>query len=159
MIDLADLLALPPGDLRVEIERYGASELDLLMAAVLARLELTSTAQTQAWNASGGHSGEPDDRFVASIGRLDAPHLRLRARYVDAWRASAKREILEDAVLELAQMLRRVAPMIDGKPLAVAVIEDGEGWPAEVVGQRFAIAANFVRRIRGRAFFTDGEAA
>ena len=126
--------------------------LDRQMAAVLLRLELVSHGSTQAWNPSGGFSGEPDDKIVTLVAsRPTFPHLQWRQRYEKAASAGDWLEcgaVLRAATAELEAWTRRTAPRIEGKPLAEILIEDGEGHEAEVVARRFGVDAAFVRRRR-----------
>ena len=120
------------------------------MAAILLRLELVSHGSTQAWNPSGGHSGEPDDRIVALIG--DAfPHVVWRERYEAQTDDLGRERVITDATQELESWTRRVAPRVEGRPLRDLVVEDGEGFPAKIVAERFGVDVAYVRRWRNRA--------
>ena len=128
------------------------TSLDREMAAILLRLELVSHGSSQAWNASGGQSGEPDDKMVAVVaGRPTFPHLLWRERYENAQTDLARATIIAGAREELKAWTHRTGPKIEGKPLSEIIIEDGEGFEAEVVARRFGVDAGFVRRIRMKA--------
>jgi hypothetical protein len=122
---------------------------DQQMAAVLLRLELVSMGATQAWNPSGGQSGEPDDRVVSQVARHEnPPHIRWRIIYERQATDAGREAVIADASKELEQWTRRVAPRIEGKSLVELILEDGEGWEPKIVAQRYGVDAAFVRRKR-----------
>lgn len=123
------------------------------MAAVLLRLEMLSHGSCQAWNASGSHSGEPDDRIVVlTLCGDEPPHLRWRRIYLQATTTDRRIVIIRQAQDELESWTRRTAPRVENtKSLAELVIEDGKGYEPEAVARRFCISAAYVRRLRARA--------
>lgn len=122
------------------------------MAAILLRLEMVSHGSTQAWNASGGHSGEPDDRMVALIaGRVSFPHLAWRDEYEGQSSVLGREEVIAGATRDLEAWTKRTLPQVEGKSLAAIIVEDGEGFDAQIVAQRFNVDAALVRRFRMRA--------
>lgn len=120
------------------------------MRAILLRLELLSHGSTQAWNGSGGHSGEPDDRMVGLIGSTRLlPHIVWRRLYDQAASDERRADVIDAAGSELADWTRRSAPAPGtAKSLTDLIVEDGEGHDPRSVGQRFGVDAAFVRRIR-----------
>lgn len=123
------------------------------MRAILMRLELLSFGSVQAWNPSGGRSGEPDDRFVSLVLRADEPpHLHYRARYDGAKSDGGRERVIDAAQAELESWSRRTAPVpAETRPLDKLILEDGAGWEAELVARRFGVDPAFVRRVRQRA--------
>lgn len=134
------------------------SDQDQRMRAVLARLELVSHGTCQAWNPSGGHSGEPDDKIVTLIlrGEGDTPHERYLELYRAAWGPEAREKVIRAAEAEWAQWTGRDEERRKEKRLAGSVsledqiIEKGEGWDPRTVGQRFNVDQAFVRRLRAK---------
>lgn len=130
------------------------TSLEREMLRVLLALELTSTAATQAWNASGGQSGEPDDRFVALVARHDdPPHLTWRAVFADCRNDHERVETIASARAELDGILKRQDAIPDDatiKPLTEVMLEDGKGHDPESVAAHFGVAPAFIRRLRTR---------
>lgn len=122
------------------------------MRTVLLRLELLSQGSTQAWNASGGHSGEPDDRMVAIVARSEKPLLVFYREMFDrAWSDRRREEIIEAAEKEVNDWVKRPAPAPEQtKPLEEWILEDGVGYEPEIVARKFNVDAAFVRRVRQR---------
>lgn len=122
------------------------------MKAILLRLELVSHGATQAWNPSGGHSGEPDDRTVSLVLQHEnPPHVRWRIIYDRQYTDAGREAVIKDAGRELESWTRRTAPQIDSKSLVDLILEDGEGWEPKVVAQRYGVDVAFVRRKRMHA--------
>lgn len=122
------------------------------MAAILLRLELVSHGGTQAWNPSGGHSGEPDDRMAAIAQRPERPpHVRWRIIYEQQETDAGRIAVIADATAELESWTRRTAPRIEGKSLVELILETGAGHEPEAVAQRYGVDAAFVRRKRMHA--------
>jgi transposase-like protein len=128
-------------------------DLDRQMATVLLRFEMVSNGSCQAWNPSGGHSGEPDDKVVLLMLRHDEPpHLRWKRIYSRATSALQCVQIIESATQELEAWTRRVAPKVENtKSLVDLILEDGKGHEPDVVARRFGVDAAYVRRLRARA--------
>lgn len=125
------------------------TSLDHEMAAILLRLELVSHGTTQAWNPSGGHSGEPDDKIAAQAQRPEKPpHIRWWIIYHRQTTDAGRLEVITDARQELESWTRRTAPRIEGKTLVELILEDGEGFEPQVVAQRYGVDVAFVRRKR-----------
>lgn len=126
---------------------------DREMRGLLGRLEMLSHGSTQAWNKSGGQSGEPDDRMVATVAKRveEAPHVFYRRVYEAASSDESRRSIFREAEGLLNEWTCRTAPLIaESVPLADLVITDGAGHPAEYVAQHFNLDPAFVRRLRVR---------
>ena len=134
------------------------SDLDREMRGLLARLEMLSHGSVQAWNASGGHSGEHDDKMVAIVARRveEAPHVFYRRVYFAAETKNRER-IYEEALGVYKAWVRTPLPPQrddDGEEKNVTlegwILEDGKGWEPELVARRFNVDPAFVRRIRQR---------
>lgn len=122
------------------------------MRLVLIGLELVSHGGTQAWNPSGGQSGEPDDKIVGQVTRSqDYPHLKWRAIYAVQATEMGREAVIQDAKRELESWTKRTAPRVEGKSLVELILEDGEGWEPRVVAQRYGVDEGFVRRKRMHA--------
>jgi transposase len=125
--------------------------LDVQMRTVLMRLELLSHGSTQAWNASGGHSGEPDDRTITMVLVGDEPpHLRYRRLYGTATTDEARIRIVTEAETELTSWLRRKELPKTTISLVDLILEDGKGYEPDLVARRYGVDAAFVRRQRAR---------
>lgn len=122
---------------------------DTRMGAILVRLELLSHGATQAWNPSGGQSGEPDDKTVAQVvSSENPPHIRWRIIYDRQVTDAGREAVITDAKAELESWSKRTAPQIAGKSLVELILEDGEGWEPKIVAQRYGVDEGFVRRKR-----------
>ena len=147
-------LALAPcSDAASRCAESGANRMsetqDRRMRIILLSLELISHGSTQAWNPSGGQSGEPDDKTVNQVIAHDQPpHLQWKAIYAIQATDLGREAVITDAKKELDSWTRRVAPRITGKTLEELILEDGEGWDPKIVAQRYGCDANFVRRKR-----------
>lgn len=133
------------------------SPFDTEMREILFRLELVSNGSTQAWNSSGGQSGEPDDKVVTQaavahlLGEMPA-HLAYRVRYERASTEGGRARIVTEAREELKALTRRIAPMpTDTKTLADVIIEESVGYEPRVVAQHYGVDPTYVRRTRMRA--------
>lgn len=123
---------------------------DREMKAVLLRLEMLSHGSTQAWNASGGHSGEPDDRIVTILLRHEEPpHLVFRVRY-DRQRNDDGRQIVISEAVEFVQswVKRDRTATIETRTDRELILEDGEGKPVEWLAGHWNMAENQMRRLR-----------
>lgn len=126
--------------------------LDAQMRTVLLRLEMLSHGATQAWNPSGGHSGEPDDRVVTMVLRHDEPpHLKWKRIYRVTLGADAKEQVVKDAAKELEEWCKRPAAPAGSKSFVEIMIEDGDGYEPQIVAQRYGVDIAYVRRQRARA--------
>lgn len=114
------------------------SELHQAIRQVLANLELTSNGSVQAWNASGGHSGEPDDKVVNLVIHPPiAPHHHYRFLFTQATSIDECEQLLTEAQAELASIRRRTSPNVahltDREILDDRIINEGHGCsPADV---------------------------
>lgn len=120
------------------------------MRGILLRLELLSHGATQAWNPSGGQSGEPDDRIITILLIHDTPpHIHYRNLYEQQQTHADRETIITQARDELKHWTGHTPrPRIEGKTLVELILEDGEGWEPEIVAQRFGVDPGFVRRKR-----------
>lgn len=120
---------------------------------VLAELELISHGSTQSWNASGGHTGEPDDQVAMLAGHPDTPpHLYWRHRFA-ASTASQHAELLEHARAELDAYKRsnRIDPAYtDRELLEQRILNEGAGWTPDEVARVMRCPASHVRKVRVR---------
>jgi DNA invertase Pin-like site-specific DNA recombinase len=125
--------------------------LTIEMTKVLLRMEMLSFGATQAWNASGGHSGEPDDRMVSMILRAeDPPHITYRIRFNAAVSEDSRKTIYKEAKDELNAWVKRDDKTRGTlKSFDEVIIEDGKGWEPEMVARRYpGLTARRVRSIR-----------
>jgi hypothetical protein len=127
-----------------------SAEQDGRMALCLAKLALLSHGSTQAFNASGGQSGEPDDKMVTQVLRGDEPpHLTFRRRYSGARSDTARKAVLEAARTELKDWRG-----LDRQPIAASITEDEivvrdyAGWSPKAVAQTRRLTERMVRRAR-----------
>jgi hypothetical protein len=130
----------------------GRMSLDNAMRRILARLELVSHGSVQAWNASGGHSGEPDDRIVALIARGTEryPHEHYREAYNLADTDKDRAMVLEQAAAELKSIIKRASAGNATLSFDDLVIEDGQGYSVAMAAHHFNVSSAFIRRVRVR---------
>jgi hypothetical protein len=121
-------------------------QLDREMRDVLIRLSLVSQMPAHAYGAGGGHpsSCEP-------TGNSRPTYERLRSDYEHATSNAERQRVLDRAKAELAPGKHAISQSIEALSLDEIIIEDGEGYDAEQVAQRFGLAVPHVRRIRQRA--------
>jgi hypothetical protein len=125
--------------------------IDVQMRAVLTQLELCSSGATQAWNASGGGSGEPDDRLVNLVIRSEEPTYLRYARRWDGCKSDRSRQlVLDEAKAELEHWRKRQAPVAESIPLEQMILEDGQGKDVLLVASQFRVDQALVRRLRAR---------
>lgn len=121
------------------------------MAEVLHGLELLSFGSTQAWNASGGGSGEPDDKVVATIlRREEPPHIAYRRRFNNAFSEHSREVVYKEAAAELKSWRKRETPA-DAKAwvsLDDLILKSDIGLSPEVIAARRGLDPNHVRRLR-----------
>jgi hypothetical protein len=135
------------------IDRGGGWRMsDRAMRRILARLELVSHGSVQAWNASGGHSGEPDDRIVALIARGTEryPHELYREAYNLADTDKDRAMVLEQAAAELKSIIKRASAGNATLSFDDLVIEDGQGYSVAMAAHHFNVSSAFIRRVRVR---------
>lgn len=124
-------------------------ELDGEIRALLARLELISHGQTQAWNPAtqGGERAA-----LLPPGESNPPHLVFRRLWDAAGSDEQRRRVIRDAERELVAWTRCDKRLAD-RPfvsLEQQVLEDGQGWDAAAVAGRYGISTARVLRIRLR---------
>lgn len=119
-------------------------QLDREMRDVLIRLSLVSQMPAHAYGAGGGHpsSCEP-------TGNSRPPYERLRSDYEHATTNAERQRVLDRAKAELAP--GKNTPIKADMGLDEIIVEDGEGYDAQMVAERYGLAAAHVRRIRQRA--------
>lgn len=122
------------------------------MRGVLLRLEMLSHGSVSVWNKSGGDSGEPDDRTVAQVLKHEnPPHIRFRIMFDRQETDFGRLAVLKEAREELETWSRRTAPRAEtSASFEELVLEDGHGWDAETVAQRFNCSPALIRRVRQR---------
>lgn len=128
------------------------------MRVILAKLELVSNGSVQAWNASGGHSGEPDDKVVEQIdrGTENPPHIVFREWYEGEHTEEGRRSVIRAARKEYERItgryeIRRERPKIektDLQILAERIVKEGEGWTAREVADTLHTTITTVRSAR-----------
>lgn len=130
-------------------------ELDQQIRDVLAKLELISHGAVQAWNPSGGQSGEPDDKIIAQVLSIEPPpHVFFGRLYAQQHTDTGRAAVIRTATKEWETLTGRgeeKRERTEGKSLVDLIIEDGEGWDPQWVARRFCVAEAFVRRTRVRA--------
>jgi hypothetical protein len=120
-------------------------------ADVMLQLLLCASGDTQSLGGTGSghpHSQPPAGAFTPGAGYPERD--RLAARWSHAKSDAARRAVLEAAETELASW-KGSHVAVDTLGFDELVIRDGEGYPAQMVGERFGIAEAHVRRIRYRA--------
>ena len=129
------------------------TELDHQMHAILLRLELLSHGSTQAFNASGGGSGEPDDKMmtVVVLRHEGFAHLIYRERYEATYSEKSRRTIVEEAGAELAAWVKREKPPTTSITEEQIVVRDFAGWTAQDAAQARKLTPKMVRDIRRKA--------
>lgn len=112
------------------------------MRQVLAEMLLISYGKTQAFNASGGKSENPDPRPSGeSKPMVD--------KWRDRWARDPSHETLEAARSVLEAWKRRVEPASgDGSTEDDWIVRDGEGFAADQVARKFGCTPTRVRRLR-----------
>lgn len=122
------------------------------MRTVLLQLELCAAGATQAWNASGGHSGEPDDRVVALVARGEEPiHLHFRRRFVGCHSDRSRQIVLDEATQELESLRKRQVPAAETTmSLEQMILEDLRSMSLAVVAAQHRVDQAFVRRVLAR---------
>jgi transposase len=126
--------------------------LDAAIRATLIRLTLLSQVAAHSY---GGGTGGGHPSSSAPAGESRPSHERLHADYERALSNADRQRVLDRAKAEL-ESWRKCAVKVDGSIKADVtfdeiVLEDGEGFDAELVAQRFGIAVAHVCRIRHRA--------
>lgn len=131
---------------------------DREMHGILLRLELLANGSTQAWNASGGGQGKPDDKMVAIVARGEKPlHIHYRERYQGAHSDASKDAIIAEAK-ELAdtwtcrpKKAREAADGAADLTLEDLILKDDKGKSPEVIAAARNLYPAHVRRIRKKA--------
>ena len=129
------------------------SMLDWRMRKILLKLECLSYGSTQAWNPSGGHSGEPDDRVMLQVLQpTSALHLVYRRRYESQLSDDGRLRVIEEAEKEWDHYRQRQDPPPEQKgSFDDWILEDFVGVPAQEVAIRRLTTASHVRKVRLRA--------
>ena len=124
-------------------------ELDKEMRAVIVRLQLVSQVAARAYGGGGGMGGHPSSKPPA--GEAHPEWERLLADYNVALDDAGRTRVLERAKQALGAWRRSHGAIVAAVNLDTLVVEDGEGYDAEMVAQRYGLTAAHVRRIRQRA--------
>lgn len=110
---------------------------------VLAELELISHGKSASYNSSG--AGETT--AVLPQGEARPPHEYWRREF-EAASPSDLPGLIRDARSELDAWKRRQAPVADAWDERKAILEDGEGFSADVVARRFQRSVTYVMKLR-----------
>jgi hypothetical protein len=122
--------------------------LDREMRDVLIRLSLLSQMPARAYGAGG--AGHPSS--CEPTGSSHPPYERLRSDYERATSNAERQRVIAQAKAELAPGKTVIDPSIKADVgLDQIIVEDGEGYDAQMVAERYGLAAAHVRRIRQRA--------
>jgi DNA-binding CsgD family transcriptional regulator len=127
-----------------------SAEQDARMALWLAKLALLSHGSTQAFNASGGQSGEPDDKMVTQVLRHDEPpHLTFHRRYAGARSDGAREQVIEAAGAAWDDW-RRFDPdrKSESRSDDEFILEDGEGQTPERLAEHWNMLPRQIRNKR-----------
>lgn len=137
------------------------------LRTVLARLELCSTASTQAFNADGGHTTEnPGGKRPPGVNSTAADWYRWRLRLLDHGRPlrvdgdhggktrDTHDRLLADARRELEQITgrtdrapQRITVVMDTREgVKTAAEQDAPGKPADQIARQFGVTEFTVRR-------------
>jgi hypothetical protein len=108
---------------------------------VLAEMSLLQYGKTQAFDASGGKSENPDPRPSGEAWPL-------ADKWAERWAENPTSDTLAGARAELQSWKVRQAPVIDCWDEHDAILKDGEGFEASVVARQFARTTSYIRRIR-----------
>lgn len=131
-----------------------SAALDRTMADVLLGLELLSFGSTQAWNPSGGQSGEVDDKMVAQVATHPTfPHIEWRQRYEEATSDSRRESVIRAARAELELWTGRGRSALPAGSITEdeIIVADYVGWSPEEVAQTRKVTPRMVRNARSAA--------
>ncbi len=120
-------------------------QLDREMRDVLIRLSLVSQMPARVYGAGGG--GHPSS--CEPTGNSRPSYERLRSDYEHATTNAERQRVLDRAKAELAP--GKIASIKADVGLDEIIVEDGEGYDAQMVAERYGLNPNHVRRIRQRA--------
>jgi transposase len=121
--------------------------LDRQMNSVVTALTMMPHGTTQAFGASrGGHPGSkpPTGDSHPEVDQLVADYRRALSN-------TGRRQILQRATVELESWRRKRVTIASEKSLEEIIIEDGQGFDAKMVAERYGLAIGHVARIRQRA--------
>lgn len=111
---------------------------------VLAEMSLLQYGKTQAFDASGGKSENPDPRPSGEAWPL-------ADKWAERWAENPTSDTLAGARAELQSWKVRQTPAEDCWNERDAILEEGEGHAADVVARRFARTPTYIRRLRLKA--------
>lgn len=111
------------------------------MRQVLAEMSLLQYGKTQAFNASGGKSENPDPRPSGEAWPL-------ADKWAERWADDPTSATLADARAELQSWKVRTAPVTDVWNERDAILNEGQGFAADVVARRFQRTVTYVRKLR-----------
>lgn len=115
------------------------------MRQVLAEMSLLQYGKTQAFDASGGKSENPDPRPSGESWPLAD---KWAERWTRAHNDIEREGILGAARSELQAWKVRQAPAVDTWDEKAAILEDGEGFNAADVARRFSRSTTYVMKLR-----------
>lgn len=135
----------------VEKDTKPREQLDAEMIDALLRLQLMPQIGAQKFNTSG-HT-HPDSRPPPGVGTGDSypEYERFRDLYNDAEDDEHREQVLKSALQTIKYWSPRHDSVPEGVDFEKIVLQDGEGYDAEHVAQKFGIAPSYVHNIRRRA--------
>jgi hypothetical protein len=124
-------------------------ELDAKMRAVALRLQLASQVSARSYGGTGG--GHPDSKPPDGVFGCRPEWEGLLEKYNAALSDTGREAVIRRAEKELSSWHRASSGVVAVVSIEALVIEDGEGYDAQMVAERYGLNANHVRRIRQRA--------
>jgi hypothetical protein len=108
---------------------------------VLAEMSLLQYGKTQAFDASGGKSENPDPRPSGEAWPL-------ADKWAERWAENPTSDTLAGARAELQSWKVRQTPVVDTWDESDAILKEGQGHAADVVARRFQRTTTYVRKLR-----------
>jgi hypothetical protein len=121
--------------------------LDSEMNKLVLELTMMPHGTTPSYGSSGG--GHADSKPPTGDSHPEVDHLV--KLYQAAWSIPARERVIGMAKQELESWRTKRKPAASEKSLDEVILEDGEGFAAEMVAQRYGLAVGHVCRIRARA--------
>lgn len=145
---VANTLAVGTAELLdIEAEHDQEEKLAVEMNRTVIRLKLLQHGNTMSFGVIGGGHASSKPPSGDSHPLVD----QLVFAYRQALSNVGRRAVLKRAENELAAIRKKRAVIADEKSIDQCVIDDGVGYPAKLVAERYGLAENHVRRIRQRA--------
>ncbi len=123
------------------------SDLDREMNIVVLGLSMMSNGSTQGFSGPGG--GHPGSKPPTGDAHPEVE--QLAADYRRALTNTGRRQVLQRATTQLQSWRRKRVVLTTEKSLEEIIIDDGEGFDAKMVAERYGLAVGHVSRIRQRA--------